>query len=927
LRFGRERWKGKNVHELWRRIDAWLRRRSLDRDPAEELPFHLDMKARETGDRRAATRAVGNPLHWRERAREVWGWRWLDDVLWDVRYALRQFRHNRGFTTVAVMTLGLGIGATTAIYSLVDAILLQPLPISDADRLVRVVENAPSLVPGDPPVQRGVTYPDFLEWRARARTLRDVVAVWFNHGRILKTNDGAARLWGAMVSAETFTMLGARAMLGRTFNVGDAARPDVVMVSFDTWRRVFHSDPGVVGMPFEFGSDWDLSKPDRRLLTIVGVLPPAFEFPTGPFMSPTALDFYIPVVPEDISIRSPVITLMGRLGSGVSLTAARDEANVIGRAIRPPLAANAPAMKISRFDVEILKEQMVRRLRPALRAFLAAVAFVLLIVCANVANLLLARGTARQHEMALRMAIGARPGRIVRQVLTECLVLAACGGALGALFAAGGVMLVKDLASLDAPGIFQLKFPPSILPRVNEISVNGRMFAVAFGVAAITSVLFGILPSLHLSRTRQLNGSPSRVGFGRGTSRIRAALVVGQLVMATVLLVGAGLLTHSFVKLSSVENGYDPSNVLVFQLVFPTEYAIARKVDTIEAVLARLRAIPSVGAAGFTRAGFLTPEEMRVGTFVPQGRTLDEMRADPLSPRFLPVSEGYLRAMGVPLLAGRELEATDGASRTAVIVISRTAARQYFGTANPVGQFVGWHVETRPPLPVQVVGVVEDVRYDSPDREARPDIFVHYRQLLAFEQQWGDSPLRQAGATLGYLSFAVRTRGSPTSVFSAVGQVVRSVDPHAGIDAMIPMDRLVASAVAQPRFNAVMLGVFAGVAGVLAAIGIYGVLAYAVMQRTQEIGIRMALGAKRGQVLTLVIRQGAVLAAVGIGLGLAVAAAGARFLQGLLFGITPLDPKTFVAVSLLFGLVVMFASYVPARRATQVDPMVALRSE
>jgi len=408
---------------------------------------------------------------------------------------------------------------------------------------------------------------------------------------------------------------------------------------------------------------------------------------------------------------------------------------------------------------------------------------------------------------------------------------------------------------------------------------------------------------------------------------MRSALVVGQLVMATMLLVGAGLLIRSFVKLSTVGKGYDPTNVVVFQIVFPPDYSISRKTDTIETVLARLRATPNVEAAGFTRAGILIPEEIHVGTFVPRGRMLDEIRADPLSPRLRPVSPGYLTAMGVPLLEGREFQVTDAASSTPMIVISRAVARRYFGNASPVNQFVDWYVAKGPPTPVQVLGVVEDVRNTSPDYEASPDIFIDYRQLLTLQQRWGDSPRGQAETTIGFVSFAVRTRANPASAIPVIGQIVRSIDPETGIDAILPMEQLVARSIARPRFYTVILSVFAGVAGLLAAIGVYGVLAYAVIQRTHEIGIRMALGAQRAQVLALVLREGVILTAIGVALGLAGAAGGTRLLQGMLFGITPLDPKTFVAVSLLFGLVATLASYLPARRATIVDPMVALRHE
>jgi putative ABC transport system permease protein len=841
----------------------------------------------------------------------------------DVRYAVRTLRRSPGFAIVAVLTLALGIGATTAICSVVDTILLQPLPFADADRLVYIAENVPSSVPGRGPFQRGITYQQFLDWRTRSTTLADVFAASSGEN-VVRTGEGMARLWGATVSANTFTVLGSGAMLGRALVAGDDANPNVVVLSFDTWRRLFHSQADAVGATLEFRADFNASLTPElvppRLMTVVGVMPPGFELPTGP------MDYYTPFR-IDPSKPSPRVTLFGPLRPGVSITAALEEANVIGPAIVPP-PASASALTVARFDVRSVKERMVEDLRPALRVLLAAVAVVLVIVCANIANLLLARGTTRRREIAVRVAIGASRARIVHQILTECLVLAAAGGLLGAVVGAAGVGLVKRLTAVDAPGIFRLGFGTTILPRGHEIGVDPGLFAIAFGIAAITSVIFGVLPALHMSRARGLHAMGSRgTGPGRPESRIRSALVVGQLAMATILLVGAGLLLHSFFKLSTVERGYDPSNVLAFQLVLPPNYSIVRKVGTIEEILARLRAVPNVEAAGFTRAGILIGEALIVGTFVPPGRTLDEMRAAPTKPLLRAAGAGYLTAVGARLLDGRDFQAGDATASVVPIVITRTVAQQFFGAAGAVGQLLDWHVGNGPAYPARVVGVVEDVRNTSPDRPANPEIFVEYRQLLALQQRWGDSTQRQEQMAIGFLSFAVRTRGNPEAAAPAVARVVRAVDSSVGIDAMIPMERLVASSVARPRFYAVLLGVFAAVAGLLAAIGIYGVLAYAVVERTQEIGIRMALGAQRSNVLALVLRKGAILTAAGIALGLAGAVAATRLLQTMLFGVAPLDPVTFAAVSLMFGGVATLASYVPARRATRVDPMVALRSE
>ncbi len=837
----------------------------------------------------------------------------------DIAYAIRSLRRHAAFTVAAVLTLSIGIGATTAIYSVVDTVLLQPLPYPDSDRLVRIIENWTAV---GRMFQRGVTHPEFLDWRTRARTLSEATAIVPMGQRMVRTAQGAAGLWGAMVSPNTFALLQVQAMLGRTLGADDTANRDVAVLSYDTWRRHFSADPAIVGRAVEFraGSLPGSQPPPPRLLTVVGVMSADFEFPTGP------IDYFTPIV-LDLSRRPPQVTMIARLAPGVSLQAAVEEANLIGGSMRPAWPENAPPLTGPRFEVHRLKDQAVRTLQPALRVLLASVGVVLLIVCANVANLLLARGTARQREVAVRLAIGATRGRIVRQILTECLVLAAAGGVLGAIVGAAGVAMVKELASVDAPGIFRFTFGPSILPRQQEVSVDLSILGTAFGIAAITSVVFGILPALQLSRTNHLRAMGVRGGGGtRGESRLRHGLVVGQIVLATALLVGAGLLAHSFVKLSTVNKGYDAAKVLAFNLLFPDQYSTARKAETIQAVLDRLRRTANVKSAGFARHGVLITEELSLGTFVPPGGTLDDALKNPVRPRVRSVSDGYLTAMGVPVLAGRELDANDTATAQPVIVINEAAARRYFRDANPVGRVIDWHLG-KTPVQVTVAGVVDNVRQKAVAEEPYPEIFVDYRQLLFLMEASPDLKLRQDEWAIGFLSFAIRTEGDPARAVPAVRQLVSTVDPNIGIDAIIPMSHLVASALARERFYAVLLGLFAGVSGLLAAIGIYGVLAYAVVQRTQEIGIRVALGAERRQVIGLVLGKGLALTAVGVSLGLIGAAAGAKSIQSLLFGVEPLDVRTFASVGVAFALVALFASYLPARRATKVDPMVALRVE
>jgi predicted permease len=831
----------------------------------------------------------------------------------DFVYAIRSLARSRGFTIAAILTLSIGIGATTAIYSVVDTILLQPLPFPESDRLVRLIEYAPPFAPGRPIRQRGITHQEFLDWRQRSKTLEHAAAVIDMSQRMVKTPDGAAGLWGAMVTASTFELLPIRPLLGRTILPGDESSPDVVVLSYETWQTHYHGDPAIVGQALEFRTGALLAPIPARLLTVVGVLPADFELPTG------RLDFMTPIA-LDPSKRSPGVTTIARVAPGVSMAAATEEATLMGSAIRPPWPENTPPLTGPRFEVQSLKARAVESFRPALRILLAAVVVVLLIVCANVANLLLARGAARQREVAVRLAIGASRGQIVRQILTECAVLAMAGGAIGALLGAAGVTMVKELATVDAPGIFKLMFGANILPRAYEIGVNWKLFVIAFGIAALTSVLFGLLPALHLSRTNHLHAMGSRGGgSGRSDSRLRAALTFAQLVLATMLLSGAGLLIHSFVTLSAFDKGYNPANVLAFNLLFPDQYSTARKAETIDLLLGRFRANPRVQAAGFARHGILIGEELYIGNFVPPGKALEETEAQGVRTRS--VSAGYLTAMAVPVLEGRELSPADSGSAPGAIVINRSAAKKFFGEANAVGQQMTWHLG-KVQASMTVVGVVEDVRQEAATDPLVPEVFVEYRQYMQLE------PSRDKNeSAIGFLSFALRTAGAPETLVPAVREVVRTLDPNIGIDAILPMEKLEASSRARERFYAVVLGVFAVVAALLAAIGVYGVLAYAVVQRTQEIGVRMALGAQRGQVLGLIMRKGMTLAALGVSVGLAGAAAAARSLESLLFGIRPLDPWTFVAVAIGFAVIAAIASYLPARRATAVDPILALRVE
>ena len=838
-------------------------------------------------------------------------------------YAIRGLVRTPGFTAAAVLTLGLGIGATTTILGVVDAVLLRPLPYPESDRLVHINEVAPPPEPGKPAPPRNITYAQFVEWRAQT-TMAPVAAVRWDPQVMAPTPRGTARLSGGLVSPEWFELLGRPAMLGRTLLPSDVAEGrNVAVLSARAWRQYFGSDPNVLGTSMTLHSRISTLM-NGEPMEIVGVMPDGFDGPVQHF------EFWVPLGARDLSSRAAAsqasVQVYGRLAAGTGLDAATEEATTLFSAIRK--AAGGPGSDVARqMMVTPVKAELVRPVRPALEVLMAAVAFVLTIVCANVACLLLARGSSRQREIAVRLAIGGSRGRIVRQLLTESAVLAVAGGLLGAFIGAAGIAMLRTLTTVEAQGVFRIVFGGNLLPRAGEIRVDLQVLGIAIGLAAATCLVFGLVPALRASRADVRQASVSRGGRPVSESRLQSALVVGQLTMATMLLIGATLLIGSFLRLSDVDTGYDPDGVLAFQLVLPEDDPTARKASTIADILDRLRATPAVQAAGFSNAGALVGIVDRAGYFVPPGRSAEEIRQDSNAPYVRSIEGGYLEAMGIPLVAGRTFGPGDGAGSPPVVIINRVLSERYFGDGNPVGATLAWYGGDDPPAMLEVIGVIENVRHGRIQQEPTPEVIFDYRQMLELRARWKVPTRAQELLAFGFMSFAVRSSGEPAALVPAVRAAVVAAHPGAGLDAVAPMRDLVSNSIARPRFYAALLGVFAAIAAVLAAIGIYGVLAYAVVQRTQEIGVRMALGAERADVIRLVLRRGLVLIAAGIVLGLAGAAGLSRYLAGLLFGLTPLDLTTYAAVAVGFALVGLVASLVPARRATHVDPITALRVE
>lgn len=882
---------------------------------------------------RAARLALGSHAAVKDHVRDVAWESVVEDAGRDLAYGWRCLRRQPGFTAAAVLTLGLGIGLATAVFSVVNTVLVQPLPYADARRLVRVVERAAPAVADAPLLRRiSMRWPELVDWRARSATLSALAFSITPPITLMSSDDGAIRLSGALVSTNLFSMLGATAAIGRTLDArDDAAAADVVVLSASAWQRYFGGRADIVGQRVSLKTMGpEAGFLDGRALTVIGVMPARFDYPE-PYV-----DYWAPIG-TDSPIRAwpGSGTVIGRLADGVSVAAATDEANAIGDALRPrptsgPLSRPLPP-GVRRFDVEGVEEQLLAASRPAFHALSLAVGVLLLITCANVAGMLLARGAGRQREIAVRLALGAGRGRVVRQLLAETLVLAGVGGACGAVIAIGTIRLLRMLASTNAPGSFRISWRAAVIPRLHEVSVDATVLAVAAALAVIAAIVAGVAPSLAAVRRRRGHG-PNLAHDGRqqgaagGASRFHDGLVVVQVALATVLLVAAGLLALSFGKIVREDPGWDAADLLSFYLVMPQEYGADRKAQLVERVVDELHALPGVAAAGFTYAGPLLGLVDQFGVFVPPGRSADEMRGNPDNPQLRSVSHHYLQAMGATLVAGRWLDARDDGAAPPVLLVNRTVVQRVFGGRNPVGELV--HLDGRLDLPPQrIVGVVEDMRHARLDEAAAPQMFVDYRQVLALTRTRQMPPPAQERLSFGFYAFFVRSAEPMDRLMPTVRRLLQRVDRNVGIDAMAPMSTLVTASLTRQRFYASVMAVFAAVAAALSAVGIYGVLAYGVARRTQEIGVRMALGAEVEAIRRMVLRRGLTVFAVGAVAGLGGAVTVTRYLAGMLYHVTPLDPWTYALATAVFGVVAALACWAPARRATRVDPMTALRCD
>ena len=810
----------------------------------------------------------------------------MNTLIKDLRYGFRMLTRNSSSTLVAIIALGLGIGANSAIFSVVDAVLLRPLRYKDPGRLVVIWET--KLSKGI--VQEQVSPPDYRDWAEQQRVFENIAALR-EQPAVLTGGQLPERVETAWVSSSVFELLGVKAALGRTF-LSEEAQPGrnrVALLSYGLWQRRFGGDPGILGKN---------AIVDGNSLTIVGVMPRDFRLLDTPseLWMPYALDS------KELSQRGfRTLRVIGRLKPGVSLEQASAEMRSIAGHIEQQ---NADTNAGYSAKIVPLRDQLVGDIGPTLWTLLGAVVFVLLIACANVANLLLARAGSREKEIALRTALGANPWRLVRQLLTESVLLGLAGGVFGLALAAWGVALLE-------------KVGPSNLPRLEEVSIDWRVLVFTLAISILTGIVFGLAPALSSVRS-DLNSILKTSGRGTTGSRSRArwrnALVIAEIASCVVLLAGAGLLIRSFARLESVNPGFRPDHVLTMQVALPeTRYSGEKIALFYQRLVDRLHALPGVQYAGIARNLPLSGNDASLN-FVVENRPV-ESSAEQSRAKYRAASAEYFAALGIPLVRGRYFDGTDGEKTPGVVIINNAMARRFWPDENPVGKRMKAGFDESQWC--TIVGIVGDVKHTGLDAATNAEMYYHYLQippeLMAFVEST--------------MTLVLRTRSEPNSMVAAVRGEVQKMDSDLAVFNVKTMQDLMGGSLAQPRFRTLLLGIFAGVALVLAAIGLYGVIAYSVTQRTNELGVRMALGAQKSDVLKLVVGHGAQLATIGIGIGLILALPLMRIISQLLFGVNAADPLTFAGTALVILLVTLAASYLPALKAIQVDPVIALRCE
>jgi predicted permease len=874
---------------------GWWQIRKRNADLERELQSDLELEEEEQREsglsaedaRYAARRAFGNTALIREQTREAWGWTSLKRLVHDLRYALRLLLRSPGFTITCVLILAIGIGATTAIFSLVNTVLLRPLPFPKSDLLVWVSQQDHSL-PGVAPEQ--LSYPDYFDWRAQNHTLDEIAS--YNYQPVsMELSGEMQRLDAEIVSSNFFRVLGVAPMLGRDLRWEDEKPGNrTVMLSYSFWQSQFGSDQAIAGKSITMNG---------KSYTVVGVMPKGFQFPVrnpAPVLWKSIADDAEGADPPTRQRGYDTLEIIARLKAGVTVEQARADLSVIADNLARQYPDNNKHYTSALVEPELA--HMTGDTRPALRMLFGAVSLVLLLVCANVAGLLLARGSRRSAEFALRAAIGASRAAIIRQLLLESLLLSLCSSI-------AGIALAFTLIQV------MLKLMPVEIPRIENASIDGGVLVFVLVVSLVTGLLFGAFPAWRLSRTAPAgamrDGGRSLAG-GRAQHRLHNSLVVAQTAISMVLLIGAGLLMRSFVRILNVNPGFDPRHVVTSRVAVPFDEAKHnQRYLFYQQMLGRISALPGVQAAS---AGWPLPMSSNGATVSFNIQSRPVAKGDEPSESLGLTMPGYFAAMKIPLIAGRDFGEQDGLSGQPTIIVNQAFVTKYFRDENPLGQHIQVQVgdgffnhSVR-----EVVGVVGNTKHTGLTADFDPQYYLPYAQGM-----------------ITNLYLVVRTNGNPADMQAAIGAAVHDLDRNVPVFQPSTLEEYVSKSAAQPRFQAFLLSCFAIIALALAAIGLYGLLSYMVVQRTLEIGLRMALGAQRADVLRMIVMRGLVLALAGVGLGIVASAMLTHLISGMLFEVQPTDTVTFAVTAVLLLVVSVAASGAPAFRASRLDPMRTLR--
>ena len=884
------------MNDLLYRLRSLFRHESMEVELDAELRTHLEHQVEkyvqsglplEEAKRRARLE-FGGLDQVKEECRDARGVNLIETTLQDIRYGLRKLARSPGFTAVAVATLALGIGANTLIFSVVNAAILHPLPFRDAGRLVTQWATSPTVGYSGP---GSLTDKDYMEWRDQNRVFSDTAAFRGQPTNLTGVGE-PVRLTGASITASLLRVLDVNPALGRAFAPEEeaAGHDRVVLLSDRLWRGRFASESAVLGKAIKL---------DGEFYTVIGVMPEGFGFPND-------ADVWTPVTLKSEE-HNATLQIVARLKPGVSLDRARNDAAVLGK--RRPAQ---PGDWEWHTTLVLLTKAAAAEVRTPLLVLFAAVGLVLLIACANVANLFLARATTRQGELSVRKALGASRSRLVRQMLTESVMMALVGGGLGLLMAALGQSFMAKAASLLPRNLAS----PTAAAHIASAGIDLWVLAFTLAVSGLTTILFGLAPTLWATRgemNSSLKGEGRRSTTGRTQGYMRDGIVVAEVALAVILLVSAGLLIRSFLHLMTVDRGFDPQNVLTLTISLPdSRYQSARSmIEFEEQALDRLRVVPGVKSAGGV-FGLPLGNGAIGGDFTVEGEPPPALGSRPFIATKAVAAGDYFRAIDIPLLRGRYFDAHDSEAAPHVVIVSQSLARHYWPLDKAIGKRLkpGFSDDAW----CTVVGVVGDTKQYSLGEPSSPAMYLPYAQA-------------PATFLMQDITFVLRADSGPLALASEARRAVQAVDPDLPVFDVAAMDQLVYRSASAPRFNTALLGVFAALALVLAAVGIYGVMSYAVAQRTHEIGVRVALGAEASDILRQVVGQGMLPAVIGIATGTAGAWGVTRFLSSLLFGVRPTDPMTFTLVPVILAAVGVLACLLPARRATKVDPVIALRYE